>query len=141
MDYNDNSAKAQEIKDFTDLEVWKMAHQLRLEVYEFIKQLPLEEKFNRISQLRRSGSSVPANIAEGYGRFHYQENIQFCRQARGSLEETRDNIIAAKDLKQAPISECDRLIQYCLELRKVLNGYIRYLKNKKADSDRQSNNS
>lgn len=119
------------ITDFTELEVWKLAHQLRLEIYKFVKFLPKEENFNRISQLRRSVSSVPANIAEGFGRYHYQENVQFCRQDKGSLEETKDNLIAAKDLNQAPKDECERLIRKSGELRKVLNGYISYLKKKK----------
>lgn len=67
------------IKDFTDLEVWKLAHQLRLEIYKFVELLPKEERFNRVIQLKRSVSSIPANISEGFGRYHYQENIQFCR--------------------------------------------------------------
>ncbi|MDO8505159.1 MAG: four helix bundle protein [bacterium] len=121
----------EKIIDFTQLEVWRMVHQIMIDVYEFVKLLPVEEKYNRISQLRRCGSSTPANIAEGYGRFHYQENIQFCRQARGSLEETRDHIIAARDLHQAPPEACEQLIAQCLEARKVLNGYIRYLIEKK----------
>ena len=117
----------EKIIDFTQLEVWRMAHQIMLDVYEFVKLLPVEEKYNRISQLRRCGSSTPANIAEGYGRFHYQENIQFCRQARGSLEETCNHIIAARDLHQVPLDNCEKLIEQCLEARKVLNGYISYL--------------
>jgi len=123
------------IRDFTELEVWKRAHSLRLEIYKFVEFLPQEEKFNRIDQLKRSVSSVPANIAEGFGRYHYQENIQFCRQARGSLEETKDNLIAARDLNQAPKNECERLIGSCDDVRKLLNGYIRYLKDKKDSND------
>jgi four helix bundle protein len=94
--------------------------------------LPKEEKFRRVDQLIRSSSSIASNIAEGFGRFHYQENIQFCRQARGSLEETRDHIIAARDLTQAPVKECEKLLSLLIVTRKLLNGYIRYLKEKKA---------
>jgi len=122
------------IKDFTDLKAWQLAHRVRLEVYEFIKLLPPEEKYNRIDQLRRSSSSMASNIAEGFGRYHYQENIQFCRQARGSLEETRDNIIAARDLKQIPQEKCEELLELLLETRKVLNGYIRFLQKQKTNN-------
>ncbi len=122
------------IKDFTDLKAWQLAHRVRLEVYEFIKLLPPEEKYNRIDQLRRSSSLMASNIAEGFGRYHYQENIQFCRQARGSLEETRDNIIAARDLKQIPQEKCEELLELLLETRKVLNGYIRFLQKQKTNN-------
>ena len=120
--------------DFTDLKVWQLAHELKLEIYEFTKLLPESEKFNRVAQLKRSISSVSANIAEGFGRFHYQENIQFCRQARGSLEESRDYLITSRDLKEASEDICDNLIDKCLRERMVLNGYIRFLKNAKNET-------
>jgi len=117
----------EKIGNFEDLDAWKLAHQVMLEVYKFVKYLPDDEKYNRVAQLKRSSSSVGANIAEGFGRYHWQENIHFCRIARGSLEETRNHIIAAKDLKQAPLKECQKLYNLCIRTRKVLNGYIRYL--------------
>ena len=77
-------------RDFTELDVWKMAHELRLKVNVLASFLAKDEKYSVGSQIKRSAPSVCANIAEGHGRFHYQENIQYCRQARGSLDETRD---------------------------------------------------
>lgn len=68
---------------------------------------------------------MPANSAEGFGRFHFQENMQFCSHARGSLEETANHIIAARDLKQAPVEKCEALLLQCEEVRKLLNGYIK----------------
>lgn len=118
-------------KDFTDLTVWESAHQLMIAVYNFTKKLPAQEKYNLISQLQRSASSVAANIAEGYGRYYYQDNIAFCRKARGSLDETKNHIMAARDLKQATRIECSKLITQCNIIRQLLNGYIRYLTNKK----------
>ncbi len=112
------------IRSFEDLFVWQKSHQLMLDIYRFSSLLPIEEKYNRRSQLVRSASSISANIAEGFGRFHYQENIQFCRQARGSLTETRNHIIAARDLQQAPLLECEKLLAKCEETLKLLNGYI-----------------
>lgn len=120
-----------QIKNFIDLIVWQRAHKLMIDVYDFTKLLPLEEKYNRTSQLKRSSSSTSANIAEGFGRYHYQENIQFCRQARGSLEETANHIIAARDLNQAPRANCDKLLAQGDEVRILLNSYIRSLQNNK----------
>lgn len=110
---------------FTELIVWQKSHQLMLDVYEFTKLLPPAERYNRISQLQRSASSISANIAEGFGRYHYQQNIQFCRQARGSLQETKNHIIAARDLKQAAEKQSSQLINQCEEIYKILNSYIK----------------
>lgn len=121
-------------RDFTELEAWKRAHEIRLKVVILSKFLPKNE-FDLIRQIKRSADSIAANIAEGYGRFHYQENIQYCRQARGSLEETRDHLIYTRDAKMIKkISSVDHLINLCLECRKILNGYIAYLKKAKNGS-------
>lgn len=124
----------EQIKSFEDLIVWQKAHQLMIQAYNFTKILPIDEKYNRISQLKRCCSSVPANIAEGYGRYHFQENIQFCRQARGSLDELKNHIFAARDLGQAPSEICQKLIENCNEVRALLNGYIRSTSNLKNNS-------
>ncbi|PIR76366.1 MAG: four helix bundle protein [Candidatus Magasanikbacteria bacterium CG10_big_fil_rev_8_21_14_0_10_42_10] len=91
------------------------------------KKLPDSEKYNLVSQARRSACSICANIAEGYGRFHYQENIQYCRQARGSLDETRDHLIAIGALYSKLKEEAIKIISTCLELRPKINGYISFL--------------
>lgn len=119
------------VVNFTDLIVWQKAHQLMLDVYKFTEFLPVSEKYNRVTQVQRSASSISANIAEGFGRYHYQENIQFCRQARGSLEETVSHILAAKDLHQAPEDKCHQLFAQCDEARILLNGYINSIKKTK----------
>lgn len=119
------------LNSFTDLLVWQKAHQLMLGIYKLTELFPQDEKFNRSPQVKRSSSSTPANIAEGFGRYHYQENIQFCRQARGSLEETKNHIIAARDLGHAPEQACGNLIVECEEVKRLLNGYIRSLYNTK----------
>ncbi|OIO18494.1 MAG: four helix bundle protein [Candidatus Magasanikbacteria bacterium CG_4_10_14_0_8_um_filter_32_14] len=121
-------------QDFTNLDVWKLSHELRMKVGIICKFLPDEEKYNVVNQIRRSSSSVGANIAEGHGRFHYQENIQFCRQARGSLDETRDHLIYIKDLKYIKKEgSVEHLIELCEKIKKKLNGYIAYLQKCKKD--------
>jgi four helix bundle protein len=120
--------------DFTDLEVWKASHQLMLDIYQFCKFLPDSEKYNRKSQIQRSSCSTPACIAEGYGRYYYLENVQFCRKAKGSLYETKNHLIAIRDLDQTPKDECNNLLKDCDKVRRLLNGYIRYLLKTKSGS-------
>ena len=74
-------------KTFHDLEVWQVAREFRGRMYAFAKKLPDHEKFNLVSQMRRAALPLTNNIAEGHGRYHFQENIQYLRQSRGSLEE------------------------------------------------------
>jgi len=69
------------VKNFEDLEIWKQSRVLRNEIAVLVKTFPAEEKYRLADQLIRASRSVTANIAEGYGRFHYQENIQFCRHS------------------------------------------------------------
>ena len=113
---------------FEDLEAWKSARELRKAISKLVKTFPKDERFRLVDQIIRSSRSVPANIAEGFGRFHFQENIQFCRQARGSLSETLEHLICALDEKyidEATFQSHRELTEHCW---KVLNGYIAYLK-------------
>ena len=116
------------IKHFTDIEAWKMARKLRIAVYRVIKKLPIEEKYDLASQLRRVAISCTANIAEGYGRFHFQENIQFCRISRGSMYETQDHLITCFDNKYIAREEYESIWDITENAIRVLDGYIRYLK-------------
>ena len=86
--------------------------------------------------MRRAAISLTNNIAEGHGRYHYQENIQFLRQARGSLEELQDDINICLDEKYAKADGLEQLKNQSYELLKAINGYISYLrKRKRADND------
>ena len=77
---------------FEDLEVWKKCRQLRVEISALLKGFQDQEKYRLIDQLKRASMSVTANIAEGHGRFHYLDNLKFCRNARGSLNEILDHL-------------------------------------------------
>ncbi len=114
-------------KSFEELDVWKLSRELRIKVSEISKRFPNNEKYILKSQLLRSSRSVPANIAEGFGRFHFKENIQFCRQARGSLFETLEHLICAFDEKYISEKELNDLKKEIFHIVKVLNGYIKYL--------------
>ena len=84
-----------DLTGFQELEIYKRAVALRKEVWNLTKTFPSVEKYRLIDQLVRSTRKCPSNIAEAYGRFHYQENIQYCRIARGSLCETIDHLYVA----------------------------------------------
>ena len=93
--------------------------------------LPAEEKWCLSQQLRRAVQSIPANIAEGHGRFYFQETIRFCYIARGSLSETYTHIIIAKELGYIPDKVYVDLRKHVEELVRIINGYISYLKKAK----------
>jgi len=110
---------------FEDLEVYKIAIQFRQKIFELAKSFPPEEKYRLIDQIIRSTRKCPANIAEGYGRFHYQENIQFSRIARGSLTETQDHLNCVSECKYISQEQHTDLKADAIQLIKMINGYIR----------------
>jgi len=119
------------MRSFEDLELYKECRKFRKEISKLVKMFPIEEKYRLSDQLIRSSRSITANIAEGHGRYHYQENIQFCRQARGSLTETLEHLICALDeeyITENQMNNYRKAYEHCL---KLLNGYILYLKNQK----------
>lgn len=120
------------IKSLETLEAWRKAKEFALRVYrEVLPLLPQEEKWNLNQQLRCSSLSIPANIAEGYGRFYYQDNIRFCYIARGSLEESLSHLVIAHEMNFIPKSLFESLDQEGEKLTQLINGYIGYLKRSK----------
>ena len=117
---------------FTELDVYKECRAFRKWISKIVRQhVPPKEKFLLTAQILDSSRSVTANIAEGHGRFYYQDNIRFCRIARGSLEETLEHLITSFDEKYISselLKEGKKKQEKCL---KILNGYIRYLNNSK----------
>lgn len=118
------------LKTFEDLEAYKAAGKFRMFVSSEVVPRPIDGKeLDLINQIKRSSRSVAANIAEGYGRFHYLDTAQFCSNARGSLCETLDHINVAYDdhLIDKAAYENDRT-EYGHAI-KLLNGYIKFLYN------------
>lgn len=117
-------------QSFEELACWKQARVLRNFIKEkIIKTLPSDEKFELVSQIRRSSRSIGNNISEGFGRYHFQENIQFCRIARGSLNETLDHGIIAFDEGYISEEKLKELREIHDKTLRILNGYIKYLQN------------
>lgn len=112
---------------FEKLQVWQKAHELTLKIYRLTNEFRKEERFRLIDQLCRSASSIPANIAEGKGRYHKKEFRQFLYIARGSLEETKYHLILARDLGYIDQTKYNELLILIKEIGKMLNGLIRTL--------------
>lgn len=114
-------------KTFEELEVWKLARQIKMDIRELVKKFPIDEKYKLTDQIIRSSRSVGANIAEGFGRYHFKENTKFCRNGRGSLMETLNHLIDAFDEGYIDEQYLNNQKEKILHCNKVLNGYIAYL--------------
>lgn len=117
---------------FEELEAWKECRKLRQMISALIKSFPEYEKYRLTDQILRSSKSSCANISEGHGRFHYQENIQFCRIARGSLSETHNHLTDALDEKYITNEKFEIHVNQVKLCNRLLNGYINYLEKQKA---------
>jgi four helix bundle protein len=125
----DTSAVAKlEVRDFTDLTVWKAARALRKNIYMACRGFPKQETFELSSQMRRAAVSMTANLAEGYGRFLYQENMQFCRQSRRSVYEIRDHLTTALDAGHITPEQYKQFDLQAISVIKLINGYLRATK-------------
>jgi four helix bundle protein len=121
-------------RSFEHLEVYKAASEYRKKIYKLIKELPAEEKYNLAGQMRRAALSLTNNIAEGHGRYHFQENIQFCRVSRGSLMELIDDLNVCIDEKYFAVDYLGELKEEGYRINKMLNGYIAYLKKRRNEN-------
>ena len=118
-------------KNFTDLIVWKKAHEFVLEVYKTTRNFPTEERFALCSQFQRAAVSIPANIAEGYKKLSKADKLRFMNIAQGSLEECRYYIILSKDLSYIDSDNYNCLMIRLEETSKLLNSYIKGLVDKR----------
>ena len=107
---------------FEDLEVYQYARIFRMKMYKLSKKLPPEEKYNLSDQIRRASVSLTSNIAEGRGRFHYQENIQFLGYCRGSLTELLDDVNTCIDEEYADLRKLNEHKREGFELMLRING-------------------
>jgi four helix bundle protein len=118
---------------FEDLDAYKVAREFRKAMYGVAGRLPESEKFGLVNQIRRAAVSITNNVAEGHGRFHYLDQIKFMLQARGSLEELLDDLNVCEDEGYLPPGDIAVLKEQGWRVHKVLNGYIRFLKNRTTD--------
>jgi four helix bundle protein len=123
------------IKTFEDLQCWQACRALRIFIRrKIIPLMPKEEIYRLTDQLIRASRSTTANIAEGYGRFHYLDNAKFCSNSRGSCWETLDHLITANDeelISDELLAEGREIVNHAV---KVTNGYISYLQRSAKES-------
>ena len=106
------------------LEVWKVSHELVLQVYKATSNFPSYEQFGLVSQLRRAAASIPANIVEGQSRQHKKEFLQFLFIARGSLSETNYFLFLSKELGYMNPNTYDEMKALCDRIGMMLNKLI-----------------
>lgn len=116
--------------NFEDLRIWQEAHRLMLDIYTRTSLFPKTETYSLTDQIRRSALSVSANIAEAHGRHHYLDKVRFLYNARGSIEETRSHLIAARDLHYINNNIFDKINNDYFCLIRGLNAFIIKIKNK-----------
>ena len=114
-------------RSFEELECWKACTKVRRFIFELIKKYSQDEKYSLVDDMKRAARSTTHNIAEGFGRFHYQENIQFCRISRGSLYELIDQLITSLDEGHISREEYEKGREFINRAIPPLNGYIGYL--------------
>ncbi|MGQ0533805.1 MAG: four helix bundle protein [Caulobacteraceae bacterium] len=114
-----------EIRSYRDLVAWQQAMDLAVTVYEVTQDWPRAELYGLTSQARRSATSVPANIAEGYGRDNLGSYLQFLRIAQGSLKELETHILIAERIGLTDNAE--PLLNQTDTVGRILGGLIRKL--------------
>lgn len=115
--------------EFQNLEVWKEAHLLTLQVYKLTNSLPKTELFVLTSQIRRAAISVESNIAEGEGRFGRADKLKFFVDSRASIKEVQTQLLIIRDLYSNLSTEARALFEKYEVLIKRLNSLIKYRRN------------
>lgn len=116
------------MRKFQDLQIWHRSHALTLEIYRVTKSFPKEEIYNLTSQMRRSSSSIPTNIAEGCGRNSNPDFARFLTIAMGSSSELEYQLILSKDLDYISLEDFNRLFEDLTEIRKMINNFLKAVK-------------
>jgi four helix bundle protein len=122
-----NSGETKNFKSFEDLQCWQACREVRLFIANLVNKYPKEEKYSLVDNMKRASRSTTQNIAEGFGRFHYRENMQFCRISRGSLYELIDDLITSVDEGFISREDCQKGKGKISKALALLNGYINYL--------------
>jgi four helix bundle protein len=124
------------ISGLDKLDAWCKAIDFAVRVNkDVLPLLPIDEKWSLNQQLRRSSQSIPANIAEGHGRYYFQDNVRFCYIARGSLEETLSHLAYANKVGYLSDTLYKCLAADGENLNRLINGYIGFLKKSKQGSN------
>lgn len=108
------------VESYRQLKVWQKSMDLVLECYEVTRGFPPNEQFGLTSQIRRAAVSVPANIAEGFGRWHWKEFVRFLLMANGSLKEVETHLLIGERLGLLHRAVLDKTLAQSEEIGKML---------------------
>lgn len=122
--------REQRYSSFEDMPVWKLAYEFALYIYKVTNSYPKEEKYGLISDTRRAATSVSANIAEAFGRFHYRDKLNFYYNARGSVTESISHLKVAFGLNFLNKVDLDLAEPMAANIWEELNKIIHTLSNK-----------
>src|SRR5262245_6701668 len=125
---------AEPFRTFEDLVVYKRSRDFRKRMYAVARGLPDSERYELGRQIRRASVSLTNNIAEGHGRYHYLDEIKFEPQARGSLTELVDDLNVCEDEHYLSPTDVADLKKQASEVQRLINGYIRFLRNRKSEA-------
>ena len=118
---------------FENVGAWQVARVFKNKIYEMSKSFAVEEKFCLTQQIRRAAISITANIAEGYGRYTFKDNIKFCVISRGSTLEVVDHLYTALDQKYVSQEKFDELYKEGRNVEWKINGYVNFLQGKQKE--------
>lgn len=118
-------------KDFTSLEIYRLAEDLVVEIYKLARRFPRNEEYGIISQLKRAVISVAINIAEAYGRYHFKDRGLFLYNSRGSLLEVKSLLLISCRLNYLKKGEVEPIFGKIDKLGVKINNFISYLKSHK----------
>jgi four helix bundle protein len=124
-------AMSKAVNSYRDLRVWQDAMTLAETCYVLTRKFPRDEMFGLTSQIRRAATSIPANIAEGYGRDNSGNYIQFLRIAQGSLKEVETHLLISLRVSVASASAIEPILKRCDSLGRMLRTLIRSIEVKK----------
>src|SRR5207247_5518924 len=127
-----------EFRTFEDLDVYQEAREFRKKMYAATRRLPDFEKYDLGSQIRRAAVSLTNNIAEGHGRYHFADQVRFFLGSRGSLQELVDDLNVCADENYLEAEKIEALKGEAWRVLGLINGYLRYLRDRKGDGDRLS---
>jgi four helix bundle protein len=119
-DRSPNIRQKRKIESYQDLVVWQKSMDLVEMTYKIVVKLPINEQYGLSSQLRRAAGSVPANIAEGFGRWHAGEFIRFLLIANGSVKELETHLLIAVRLQLVQPSDIEASMQMAKEISKMI---------------------
>src|SRR6266516_262024 len=127
------NGRGDKFRTFEDLEVYQVSRELRKKMYAVTRQLPEFEKFELASQIRRAALSLTNNMSEGHGRYHFADQVRFFLGSRGSLQELVDDLNVCEDEKYLHKDEVAGLKEKAWRVLGLINGYLRYLRDRKAE--------